>query len=155
LINLPYQILKHHSWHTPKLLSILNNESKCENNERIRSWGMFFNSQHFGVEGHTKALGGDYDDWQASQLLTRTCANQITSWLVDSSSIFSAWTNHMHTQIHKIHHGLDLGEATTFLLIIFYVHGHMASTQMSFCLRIPKLESQNSRNWDSHNFGGP
>jgi hypothetical protein len=28
--------------------------------------------------------------------------------------IFGAWMSHGKIQIHKIHHGLDLGEATTF-----------------------------------------
>jgi hypothetical protein len=70
-------------------------------------------------------------------------------------SIFGARTNHEQTHIHNIHHGLDLGEVTTFPLIVFYVPGHGAYIQMSFYLKIPELESQNSLNWDSHNFGGP
>jgi hypothetical protein len=37
---------------------------------------------------------------------------------------------------HKIHHGSDLGEATTFPLIIYFMLGHGTSTQMSFCLAI-------------------
>jgi hypothetical protein len=36
------------NWHTPKLFGRFNCESKCENNERIRSWGTFPSSQHFG-----------------------------------------------------------------------------------------------------------
>jgi hypothetical protein len=40
---------------------------------------------------------------------------------------------------HKIHHGPDLGEATTFPLIVFSMPGHIAYTQMSFCLGTPKL----------------
>jgi len=43
------------------------------------------------------------------------------------------------TQIHNIHQGLDLGEITTFPLIVFFVHGHGAYTQMSFCLGTPIL----------------
>jgi hypothetical protein len=39
-------------------------------------------------------------------------------WFVRSWNIFGARTSHGQTQIHKIHHGLDLGEATTFSLII-------------------------------------
>jgi hypothetical protein len=30
---------------------------KGENSGRIRSWGMFSGSQHFGVKGHARALG--------------------------------------------------------------------------------------------------
>jgi hypothetical protein len=52
---------------------------------------------------------------------------------------FNARTNHMHTKIHKIYHGSDLGEATTFLLMVFFVPSHRACTQMSFCLGTPKL----------------
>jgi hypothetical protein len=40
---------------------------------------------------------------------------------------------------HKIHHGPNLGEATTFPLIVYFVHGHGANTQMSFCLESPKI----------------
>jgi hypothetical protein len=32
----------------PELLDKFNYESKCENNERIWSWGTFPNSQQFG-----------------------------------------------------------------------------------------------------------
>jgi hypothetical protein len=72
-----------------------------------------------------------------------------------SSNTFSAQTNHEQTRTHKTHHNLDLGEATTFPLIVYFVHGHMTNTQMSFCPRIPKWESWNSQSWDSRNFGGP
>jgi hypothetical protein len=41
----------------------------------------------------------------------------------------------MQTWIHKTHHGLDLGEATTFSFMVFFMHGHGANTQMSFCPR--------------------
>jgi len=47
----------------------------------------------------------------------------------------------MQTQIHKTHHGPDLGEATTFPLILYFVVGHETSTQMSFGPGIPKWES--------------
>jgi hypothetical protein len=70
---------------------------------------------------------------------------------------FGAWTNHAQTQTHKIHkthHGPNLKEGTTLPFIIFFVAGHGASTQMSFCPETPKSKSQNSLNWDFHNFGG-
>jgi hypothetical protein len=53
------------------------------------------------------------------------------------------------------HHDPNLGKATTFPIIVVSVPGHNASTQMSFCPGTPKLESQNSLNWDSRDFGGP
>jgi hypothetical protein len=45
----------------------------------------------------------------------------------------------MGTRTHKSHHGLDLGEATTFPLIVYSVFGHGISSQMSFCLETPKI----------------
>ncbi len=77
------------------------------------------------------------------------------SWLVRSWSAFGARTNHGQTRIQKTHHDPKLGEATTFPLIIFFVPSHRANTQMSFCSGTPKLESRNSQNWDSHDFGDP
>jgi hypothetical protein len=56
-----------------------------------------------------------------------------------SWSTFGARTSHEQTWTHKTHHGSDLGEATTFPFIVFYILGHGASTQMSFCLGTPKL----------------
>jgi hypothetical protein len=73
------------------------------------------------------------------QLLTLTCTNQTTSWLLRSLSVFGVRTNHGQTRIHNIHHNLDLGEATTFPLIIYYVLGHMASTKCHF---VPGLPSE-------------
>jgi hypothetical protein len=58
-----------------------------------------------------------------------------------SLSIFSAKTNHGQTQIHKLHHGPDLGEATTFLLILYSMPLHEAHIQMTFCFKTPKCES--------------
>jgi hypothetical protein len=63
--------------------------------------------------------------------------------------------NHEQTQTHKTNHDPNLGEATTFRLIVLFVPGHRANTQMSFCLEIPKLEFRNSLNYDSCNFEGP
>jgi len=47
----------------------------------------------------------------------------------------------MGTQIHKIHHGSNLGGATTFPLILFSMINHRGYIQMSFCpkMRISKF----------------
>jgi len=45
--------------------------------------------------------------------------------------------NHRQTRIHKTHHGPDLGEATTFPFIVFFVPLHEAHIQMTFCPRTP------------------
>ncbi len=58
-----------------------------------------------------------------------------------SLNIFGARTSHEQTQTHKIHHGPDLGEATTFPLIVYFVALHEAHIQMTFCLKTPKCES--------------
>jgi hypothetical protein len=89
------------------------------------------------------------------QLFTRTRTNQTTSWLMHSWSTFGVRMNHRRVRTHKTHHGLDLGKATTFPFIVYFVLGHGTSTQMTFCLGIPKGESRNFQSWDSCNFGGP
>jgi len=58
-----------------------------------------------------------------------------------SSSTFTTKTNHEQTRIHKTQHGSDLGEATTFPLIVYFVPNHRISTQMSFCHKIPTTQS--------------
>ncbi len=49
-----------------------------------------------------------------------------------SWSTFGARANHEQTRIHKIHHSSNLGEATTFPLIVYYVPLHEAPIQMTF-----------------------
>jgi hypothetical protein len=58
-----------------------------------------------------------------------------------SLSTFDAKMSHGQIQTHKTHHGSDLGEATTFFLILYFVPFHEAHIQMTFCPRIPKWES--------------
>jgi hypothetical protein len=72
------------------------------------------------------------------QLLTHTCINQTTSWLVHSLSTFGAKTKHEQIQIHNTHHNPNLGEATTFPLIVYFVPLHKAHIQMTFW-EIPKV----------------
>jgi len=54
-------------------------------------------------------------------------------------SNFGARMSHGHIWTHKIHHDPDLGEATTFPFIVFFVINHEGSIQMSFCPRTSKL----------------
>jgi hypothetical protein len=56
-----------------------------------------------------------------------------------SCNTFGARTSHEQTWTHKIHHASDFREATTFPLIVFFVLGHRAYTQMSFCPGTPNL----------------
>jgi hypothetical protein len=71
------------------------------------------------------------------QLLTWTCTNQTTSWLVRSLNVFYARTSHGQTWTHKTQHGLDLGEATTFPLIVYYVLGHETTPKCHFVPGLP------------------
>jgi len=52
---------------------------------------------------------------------------------------FGARMNHKHTRTNKTYHCLNLGEATTFPLIVFSMISHKGYIQMSFCPRTPKL----------------
>jgi hypothetical protein len=67
-------------------------------------------------------------------------SNQIISWSMHSWSIFDAWMNHGHTQTHKIHHSPNLGEATTFLFIIFLI-GHKGPHPNVILSRDSQVES--------------
>jgi hypothetical protein len=91
------------------------------------------------------------------QSFTYTYTNQTTSWLVRNGNIFGAKTSHKETRIHKTHHGLDLGEAITFPLIIYFVVNHGTNIQMAFflglpngSLKIPKVGT--STTLGAHNF---
>ncbi len=58
-------------------------------------------------------------------------------------STFGARTSHGQIWTHKTHHGPDLGEATTFPLIIYSAPLREARIQMVFCfetLILPKLQ---------------
>jgi hypothetical protein len=69
--------------------------------------------------------------------LTWNCTNQTTSWLVHSLGIFGARTNHGQTWTHKTHHGPDLGEATTFPIIVFSMPLHGATSKWHFVPGLP------------------
>jgi hypothetical protein len=90
----------------------------------------------------------------SNQSLTRTCTNQTISWLMHGWSTLGVRTSHGQIRTHKTHRDPNLGEATTFPLIVYFVAGHGTNIQMAFCPKTPKGESQNSQSWDSRNFGG-
>jgi hypothetical protein len=71
------------------------------------------------------------------QLVTWTYTNQITSWLVHSLNAFGARTSHMQTWIHKTHHNMDLGEATTFPLIVIMCLAMGLASKCHFVLGLP------------------
>jgi hypothetical protein len=67
---------------------------------------------------------------------------------VHSWNTFRARTSHERTHIYKTHHDLDLGEATTFPLIVFFMPSHGPNTQMSFCPRTPNLGVPKFSKWE-------
>jgi len=73
--------------------------------------------------------------------------------LIHVTKYFDAKMSHGQIRIHKTHHDPDLGEATTFPLIVDFVPFHKAHIQMTFCFGTPKWESRNSQSWDSRDFG--
>jgi hypothetical protein len=75
------------------------------------------------------------------------------TWPKWGCDTFGATTSHGQTRIHKIHHGPDLGETTTFPLIVYFVPLHETHSQMAFCPRTPKWESRNCQSWDYRDFG--
>jgi len=80
------------------------------------------------VKGHARV-----SKWRlgklTSMLITHTDLHKPkTSWLMHSWNTFNARTSHEQTTIYNTHHGSNLGEATTFPLIVFFVLGHGAST---------------------------
>jgi hypothetical protein len=80
-------------------------------------------SKELGHVPWLAALWGDRGACWSSRMTSfnhshKPAQNQTTSWLVHSWNTFSARTSNGQTQIHKIHHGPNLGEATTFPLIV-------------------------------------
>jgi hypothetical protein len=69
--------------------------------------------------------------------------NQQTSWLAQGWSTFGARMSHGRLRTHKIHHGPNSGEATTFSHIVYSAPPRGNGIQMAFCPGTPKSESQN------------
>jgi len=141
-------------WCAPKLLNGLKCESKLKTTKEQGVKACSLACSTLGVEGRVGAPDGTRKS-DKHQLVTQTCRKPNTRWLVHSWNTFGARTSHGQIRTHKTHHGPDLGEATTFPLIVHYVFLHEAHIQMTFCPKIPKWESRNSLSWDSCDFGAP
>jgi hypothetical protein len=98
---------------------------------------MFLGSQHFRGRRACWSSGMGTRKSDKHQLLSWTCTNQTTSWLMHNLSTFGARTSHGQTRTHKTHHGPNLGEATTFPLIVYSVVGHGTSIQMTLFPGLP------------------
>ncbi len=66
-------------------------------------------------------------------------SNQPTCWLVLCWNTFGARTSHGRLRTHKIHHGPNSREATTFPHILYSTPLREGYIQMAFCLRTPKV----------------
>jgi len=65
-----------------------------------------------------------------------------------SYNTFGAWTSHEQTRTQKTHHNLDLGEATTFPLIVLCL-----ATGLAFkCHFVLGLPNGTSMTLNAHNF---
>jgi hypothetical protein len=87
-----------------------------------------------GVEGRAGVLDGTRKNDKQLIHSHELAQNQTISWLVHCWSTFGVRNSHGQTQTH---HGLDLGEVTTFPLIVYFVPLHEAHIQMTFCLELP------------------
>jgi hypothetical protein len=99
-----------------------------------------------GVEGRVGALGLRLGRLTRKSITHTDLHKPNNKLVVCSWSNFGARTSHEQTRTHKTHHNPNLGEATTFPLIVFSMPSHEASTQISFCAGSPKWESRNSQN---------
>ncbi len=106
------------------------------------------------VEGRVGASGWDQEELTS---FTHSHRHAHNSHKVVSAQLEHPWCQDepWATRTHQTHHSPNLGEATTFPLIIYYVPLHKAHIQMAFCPRTPKWESQNCQSQESHDFGAP
>jgi hypothetical protein len=105
---------------------------KVKNDRRIRSWVHSSTCNISKVKGHAGVPGWGLGPLTSGSII-HTYLHKPNNKLVSAYwSTFATRTNHGQTRTHKTHHGLDLGEATTFRLIVFHVHDHKACTQMFF-----------------------
>jgi hypothetical protein len=124
-----------------------------KNNRRVKNRGTLLGSHHFEGRGACWNSGMRLGRMTSTYSLIRICTNQTTHWLVHSLSTFGARTSHEQLRTHKTHHALDLGEATTFPLIVFSTTLHGGHIQMAFCLGSPEIPTTGiSTTSGAHNF---
>ncbi len=121
-------------------------ESQTEHNRRVRSWGTLSGLQHY--KRVKRCVGASRLDQEEV-----TSFNHSHGPAQNQHKVFSAQLKHFWcqdkpraTRTHKIHHGSDLGEATTFSLIVYFAPLHRGHIQMVFFSQ----DFRNSHSWDSH-----
>jgi hypothetical protein len=120
----------------PKLLNGLKCQFKVKTSDGQRVGACSLARNTFGGRGAcwSSGMGTRKSDKQVNYSYepAQTTQQVATSWLVRSYNIFGARTSHRQIRIHNIHHGLDLGEATTFPLIVFFVPDHGPTLKCHF-----------------------
>jgi hypothetical protein len=111
-------------------------------------WHFFFASQTLQVFCFSFANPSDFL-FGPSQKGTICSSEKLVSvrehpWVLGQAT--GTWT-------HKIHHGLDSGEATTFPHIVFSAALHGGYIQMALFPGTPKLESRNCPDWSPGTLG--
>jgi hypothetical protein len=141
----------------PQALDGFNYKSKDENNDpkmkTLEGKGVGVCSlarNTSGVEGHAEASGWGLGRLKSKSIIHMDLHKPNNKLVNAKLKHFWCMNEPRQTWIHKTHHGLDLGEATTFPLIVIFVPGHMAITQMSFCSEIPKIGTLATL--EAHNF---
>jgi hypothetical protein len=126
-------------WRTPKLLDRHNcgSKDKITEEEKVGVRSLIRSTSR--LAGHVRTSKWGLGRVASGSIIHTDVHKPTTSWLVCSWSTFGARTNQRHTQIHKTHHGPNLGGVTTFPLIVFSVISHGGYIQMSFFPETPKL----------------
>jgi hypothetical protein len=93
--------------------------------------------QHLeGYKGVLEIRDGTRENWQAS--IAHTNLHKLNvRWLVHSWKTFGARMSHGQPRTHNTHHNSDLGEATTFPLIVYFVALQGATSKWLFVPRLP------------------
>ncbi len=95
----------YYSSHTPKLLSRLNCEFKCENNKRTRSCGCSLACNSLGIKGCVKASGWGLRRG-TSKSITHTNLHKPNNKLVSAQLEHFWYTNESRENINSLRPGL-------------------------------------------------
>jgi hypothetical protein len=142
-------------WRAPKFLDRVKCESRVKPMEKSRVGASSVARSTLRGKGACWSFRMGLGRMTSTYLLTQTYTNPPISWLMHCWSTFGARTSHGQIRTHKIHHGPNLGEATTFPLIVYFVPLHEAHIQMTFCPETPKWESWNCQCRKFRDFGVP
>ncbi len=98
---------------------------------------MLSTSQHFVGKGACWSSGMGLGRTTSSSLIHTNLHKPNNKLVIAESKQLGARTSHKQTQTYKTHHNPDLGETTTFPLIVLFVPSHYTCTQCHFVPRLP------------------